>query len=163
MVQSDLYLCEHFTIEINKVSHYLNKQAKKDSVKTTELALLKTMPGIGDILSLTFAYEIENPKRFKTVQRFSSYARLIKPKKTSAGKKAGSGKKKIGNAYLKWGFSEASALFLRHDDRAKKLLQRLQRKGSKSRALGIFNHKVGKAVYFMLLRGDGFMPNKFYA
>ena len=34
---------------------------------------------------------------------------------------------------------------------------------AKARALGILNHKIGKAVFFMLLRQEGFNQNKFFA
>jgi len=47
------------------------------------------------------------------VQDFVSYARLVKCAKESAGKRHGSSGKKIGNAHLKWAFSEAAVLFLR--------------------------------------------------
>ena len=57
--------------------------------------------------------EIENINRFPTVQDFVSYCRLVKCSKESNGKKSGTGGKKIGNAHLKWAFSEAAALFLK--------------------------------------------------
>jgi hypothetical protein len=41
------------------------------------------------ILALVFLYEIQDIKRFPSVQDFSSYTRLIKPVKTSDGKWAG--------------------------------------------------------------------------
>lgn len=163
MIESDLCLCEHYTNEINRLQHYLSMQVKKSSARNMEVALLKTIPGIGDILSLTLAYEINDVSRFPTVQQFSSYARLIKPEKRSAGKKAGGGGKKIGNPHLRWAFSEAGNLMLRADERAKKLLERLQRRGSKARALGVLNHKIGKAVYFMLLRQEGFNQERFFS
>jgi transposase len=76
-------------------------------------ALLKTFPGIGKILGLVILYEIENINRFPSVHDFASYARLVKCSKESNGKKSGTGGKKIGNAHLKWAFSEAAALFLK--------------------------------------------------
>jgi transposase len=85
------------------------------------------------------------------VQHFASYARLIKPKKTSAGKTTGGGGGKIGNQHLKWAFSEASVLFLR-SDAGKLYYQQLQKKHSKAKCLSIIAHKLGRSVYFMLLR-----------
>ena len=163
MVESDLYIIEHYTKEIRKLEHYLAKRVRNDKKRGKAFSLLKTMPGIGDILSLTFTCEIDDIKRFPTVQQFSSYSRLIKPQKTSAGKKAGGGGKKIGNAHLRWAFAEASVLMLRNSEEAKKLLVRLQKRGSKARALGVLNHKVGKAVYFMLHRNEPFAPKRFFA
>jgi transposase len=60
------------------------------------LLCLNTIPGIGKILSLTFLYEIHDIGRFESVQRFASYARLVKCEKSSAGKRTGSSGSKIG-------------------------------------------------------------------
>ena len=66
---------------------------------------------IGRILGLVILYEIHNIHRFPTVQDFVSYCRLVKSAKESAGKRLGTSGKKIGNAHLKWAFSEAAGLF----------------------------------------------------
>ena len=47
------------------------------------------------------------------VQKFASYRRLVKCKAESAGKLYGTQGNKIGNAYLRWAFSEAVVLHLR--------------------------------------------------
>jgi hypothetical protein len=77
---------------------------------------------VGQILALVILYEINDIKRFLTVQNFSSYARLIKPVKESNGKWAGKSNKKIGNHHLKWAIKEAAILMLRSLDQAKELL-----------------------------------------
>jgi transposase len=43
--------------------------------------LLRSIPGVGQILTLVILYEICDIKPFATVQDFSSYARLIRPVK----------------------------------------------------------------------------------
>jgi transposase len=53
--------------------------------------------------------------RFPTGQDVVSYGRLVKCAKKSAGKRLGTASNKIGNAHLKWAFSEAAALFLRNN------------------------------------------------
>jgi transposase len=123
-------------------------------------ALLQTIPGVGKILALIILYEIENIRRFASVQDFVSYSRLVKCAKESNGKKCGSGGSKIGNAHLKWAFSEASVLFLNGNDPAKKYLDRLTKKHGKSKALSILAHKLGRAVYFMLKNKEAFNQNK---
>jgi len=105
-------------------------------------------------------YEIENIRRFPSVQDFVSYSRLVKCAKESNGKKCGSGGGKIGNAHLKWAFSEASILFLKGNEPAKKYLEKLTRKHGKSKALSILAHKLGRAVYFMLKNKEAFNQNK---
>ena len=64
--------------------------------------------------------------------------------------------KKIGNAHLKWAFSEAAVLFLRNNEAGQKLLARLEKKHDKGKALSILAHKLGRAVYYMLKRKMAF-------
>lgn len=123
--------------------------------------LLQTIPGVGRILALVMLYEIEAIDRFETVQDFASYARLVKCAKESNGKKYGSSGKKIGNAHLKWAFSEASVLFLKGNEPAKKYLDRLAQKHGKGKALSILAHKLGRAAYYMLKNKVAFDRDKF--
>jgi len=124
-------------------------------------ALLKSIPGIGRILGLVILYEIETIKRFPSVQDFVSYCRLVKSIKESNGKRYGSSGKKIGNAHLKWAFSEAAVLFLKGNEPAKRYLNRLTAKHGKGKALSILAHKMGRAAYFMLKNKEPFDQKKF--
>jgi transposase len=90
--------------------------------------LLQTVPGIGTILSLVLLYEIHDIHRFPRVQDFASYCRLVNCRKESGGTRLGTSGKKIGNAHLKWAFSEAAALFLRNNPAGQKYLARLEKK-----------------------------------
>jgi hypothetical protein len=47
-------------------------------------------------------------------------------------------------------------LFLRHHPEGQKLLQRLEKKHNKGKALSILAHKLGRAVYSMLKRKIAF-------
>ncbi len=106
-------------------------------------------------------YEIHTIERFATVQDFASYCRLIKCRKESAGKIYGTSGRKIGNAFLKWAFSEAAVLFLRQNPEAQAWLKKLSNKHNKARALTILAHKLGRAVYFMLKRKTLFDQQRF--
>lgn len=117
-----------------------------------DFALLRSIPGIGAVLAATILYEIHDIHRFPSVQHFCSYARLVKPQKTSAGKTTGGGGAKIGNQHLKWAFSEAAVLFIRNHDDGKRYYERLQKRFSKAKAISIIAHKLGRCVYFILLR-----------
>ena len=94
---------------------------------------------------------------------FASYARLVKCAKESAGKKSGYSGKKIGNAYLKWAFSEAAVLFLRGNPEAQKAIARLASKHGKGKALSILAHRLGRAVYVMLTKRQPFDKARFMA
>jgi transposase len=117
---------------------------------------LQTVPGIGKILSLVLLYAIHQIDRFASVQAFASYARLVTCSKESGGKRLGTAGKKIGNAHLKWAFSEAATLFLRNNPQGQKLLARLEKQHDKGKALSILAHKLGRAVYGMLKRKVAF-------
>jgi transposase len=144
---------------LDQLEHDIISFAKEHDLRS--YALLQTIPGVGRILALVILYEIESIDRFPTVQDFVSYGRLIKSIKESNGKKYGSNGKKIGNAPLKWAFSEAAVLFLKGNDQGKRYLERLARKHGKAKALSILAHKLGRAVYFMLKNKEAFNQKKF--
>ena len=122
---------------------------------------MHSINGIGRILALTIIYEIGDIHRFASVQKFASYARLVKCKAESTGKVYGTQGNKIGNAYLKWAFSEASVLLLRHNQNANRYLEKLQKRMSKAKALSALAHKLGRCVYFMLKKERVFDENRF--
>lgn len=158
-VDLDLDIVTFFDKELSRIEWKLRKHAQ--AFNNRDFSLLKTVPGIGDILALTILYEIGNIARFSSVQKFASYSRLVKCKAESAGKVYGSQGNKIGNAHLKWAFSEAAVLYLRGNKKAQCYLTKLQRRMPKSKALSVLAHKIGRAVYYMLKNGRGFDDSRF--
>ena len=120
-VNLDLDLVAFFDKQLGEVEWKLKKQAQ--TCHSKEFNLLKTVPGIGDILALTILCEIGDISRFSSVQKFASYCRLVKCKAESAGKLYGTQGNKIGNAHLKWAFSEAAVLHLRGNEKAQRYLR----------------------------------------
>jgi transposase len=124
---------------------------------------LRSIPGVGKILALVLLYEIHDIHRFPRVQEFVSYCRLVKCARESGGKRYGTAGAKIGNAYLKWAFSEAAVLFLRNNLAGQKYLARLSKRHGKGKALTVLAHKLARAVYYMLRRDTAFDPDKFFS
>jgi transposase len=153
-IEVDLALITYDDELLKDLELYLLNTAKQHDAHT--LYLLQTVPGIGKILSLVLLYEIHDIRRFPSVQNFASYARLVKCSKESGGKRLGTSGNKIGNAHLKWAFSEAATLFLRNNPEGQKLLSRLEKKHDKGKALSILAHQLGRAVYDMLKRQTAF-------
>ena len=153
-IEVDLALITYYDELLKNLELSILKTAKHHDAQT--LYLLQTVPGIGKILSLVLLYEIHQIDRFPSVQDFVSYARLVKCAKESAGKRLGTSGKKIGNAHLKWAFSEAATLFLRNNPQGQQLLARLEKKHNKGKALTILAHKLARAVYYMLKRQTAF-------
>src|SRR5439155_3237106 len=119
-IEVDLALSTYYDQLLGDVELAIVKAAKHHDANT--LYLLQTVPGIGKILSLVLLYEIHDIDRFPRVQDFASYCRLVKCAKESAGKRLGTSGTKIGNAHLKWAFSEAAVSFLRDHPAAQKYL-----------------------------------------
>ena len=153
-IELNLTLIKQYDTLLNDVELYLTRHAKEHD--PNNLYLLHTIPGVGKILALVLLYEIHDINRFERVQNFTSYSRLIKPQKKSAGKVTGSGNRKIGNAYLKWAFSEATLLLIREKQEIKEYHSNLKNKHGKARALAIISHKIGRAVYYMLKNKQAF-------
>ena len=95
------------------------------------------------------------------MRQFASYARLIKCQAESAGKTYGTQGNKIGNAHLKWAFSEAAVLYLRDNPKGQKYIAKLEKRMSKGKALSALAHKIGRAAFFMLKQKTVFNDKKF--
>ena len=122
-VELDLSLIAHYDGLLKNLEQALALMAKGHDAFSYHL--LRSIPGVGRILSLVLLYEIEDVNRFPRVNEFLSYARLVKARKESNGKVYGHSGKKIGNAHLKWAFSEAAVLFLRMNPDGQRFVERL--------------------------------------
>ena len=160
-VQLDLDMLDFYDQTLTKLEQELTVLAKDHDPNS--YFRLRSVPGIGKILSLVILYEIHDINRFPSVQDFASYCRLVKPAKESGGKRLGSGGAKIGNVHLKWAFSEAAVLFLRNNEAAKIYRARLVKRHGKAKSLTILAHKIARAVFFILKRRTVFEPETFFA
>ncbi|MFN7955439.1 MAG: IS110 family transposase [bacterium] len=158
-VEVDLELARILDKRITELELYLVRQAKEHDPKAFHL--LRSIPGVGKVLALTIVYEIHTIERFPTVQDFASYCRLVKCSRESAGKVYGTGGARMGNVHLKWAYSEAAALFLPRNPEGQQLRDRLARKHGKGKAMSILAHRLGRASYHMLRRGEPFDRRRF--
>jgi transposase len=158
-IEIDIELIDHYDRLLTNLERYILRTARVHDPQA--LYLLQSIYGIGKIISMVILYEIHTINRFPRVQDFVSYARLVKCAKKSAGKIKGTSGNKIGNAHLKWAFSEAAVLFLRCNPEGMKYKNRLVSKHGKAKALSILAHKLERAAYYMLKRNQAFDMNKF--
>jgi transposase len=159
-IEVDLSLLDFYDKILPALEFNILKIAREHD--SHSLFLLQSIPGVGKILGLVMLYEIHDIARFPTVQNFSSYSRLVKCARESAGKLSGVKNSKIGNAHLKWAFSEAACLFLKDNQKGQKYHERLVRRHGKGKALGIIAHRLGRAAYFILKNKEPFSMNKFF-
>jgi transposase len=155
----DLALITPYDQLLTDLERSIVKAANHHDANT--LYRLQTVPGIGKILSLVLLYESHDMDRFPRGQEFGSSWRLVKSAKASAGKRLGTSGKNIGNAHLKWAFSEAAALFVRNNPAGQKRLTRLANKHGKGKALTILAHRLARAVYARLNHKTAFDMEQF--
>src|SRR5712692_6872828 len=160
-IETNLALLDHYDRLLTDLELHLTRTAKVHDVNT--FYRLRSVRGIGKILALVLLYEIHDIHRFPSVQDFVSYCRLVKCGKESDGKHYGYSGAKIGNAHLKWAFSEAAVLGLRQNPTAQRFVAHLAQQHGKAKALTIFAHKLARAVYYMLRREQVFDAIRFFA
>jgi transposase len=153
-LKTDLATIRHYDRMILDLEGQLVRTTRK--IAGRDFALLKTVPGIGQALALTLLYEIDDINRFETVQRFSSYCRLVKGTVASGGKIKGLRGAKLGNPYLRWAIGEASGLGRRHHPLIAQWHQDLCASKGKFKANAIVANQLGRALYFMLKNGTAF-------
>jgi transposase len=159
-IDTNLALLDHYDRLLTDLELHLVRTAKVHDVNA--FYRLRSVPGIGKILALVLLYEIHDIHRFPRVQDFVSSCRLVKCAKQSDGKHYGYSGKKIGNAHLKWAFSEAAVLSLRKNPAAQRYVARLAQQHGKAKALTILAHTLARAIYSMLHRGQAFDATKFF-
>lgn len=121
---------------------------------------LRSVSGVGEILASTISLETGDVRRFKKVEHYASYCRLVNSKKLSNGKKKGKGNRKNGNKYLAWAFMEATHYAIRYSDVIRRFYQRKCRKVHKISALNAVAHKLARASYYIMRDGVLFDVNR---
>jgi len=115
-----------------------------------EYALLKSIPGIGEVLAIVIMLESGDIGRFAQVGNFASYARCVDSARYSNGRKKGEGNRKNGNAYLVWAFIEAANFARRFSDEAKRFFERKKARTNNVVATKALAHKLARASYHIL-------------
>jgi transposase len=115
-----------------------------------EYAVLKSVPGIGEILSTVIMLETGPIERFTSAGNYASYARCVGSGRFSNNKKKGEGNRKNGNTYLAWAFVEAAHFALRYNEAAKRFYDRKRARTNGALATKALAHKLARACYHML-------------
>jgi len=121
-----------------------------------DYALLKSVPGIGEVLAVVIMLETGEIQRFAQVGNFASYARCVGSARYSNGKKKGQGNTKNGNAYLVWAFIEAANFARRYHVPAQRFYERKKARTNNLVATKALAHKLARACYHILKEGKPF-------
>jgi len=145
-MESNRVVCQALQQQIAALEKRLEAQVKLQP----GYQLVKTIPGIGQILATTIMLETGTISRFADVGNFSSYCRCVDSLHESNGKKKGSGNTRNGNKYLAWAFLEAANFALRFCPEAKRFYERKKNRTNRVVALKSVAHKLARACYYIL-------------
>ena len=159
IIASDIDVIDVLDPLIKELENKILDQAR--SHNHPDLIRLMSMPGVGKILAMIILYETHDISRFRRVQQYASYSRVVRCNRTSSGKKVDRKGSKIGNPYLKWAFSQIIMGAQKSSERIRKYYQRLEAKHGRPKARARIAHKFCVAAYFMLKNGQPFDEKRF--
>ena len=141
-------LISHFDEAIAMIEDKIEFYTESDP----NIRLLRTIPGIGKVLSLMLNFEIGHIDRFSSIRGFCSYSRVVFPEQTSNGKVTGQGNRKCGNAHIKWALSEAGILSRAKNKEMQSVYAAIliKKKNNKYAAMAAYNHRLANAVYAIM-------------
>ena len=136
-------LIEQSDLKIKEVSTQITKTVKNDEI----CKLLRSVPGIADILSMAIRYEIDDIERFVSSKKLCSYAGLV-PSTYSTGGITYQGRiTKQGNRWLRWALVEAAHSAISSDLGLKQFYNKIAAKRGKNRAKIAVARKLLEIIY----------------
>jgi transposase len=125
------------------------------------MLLLKSLPGVGDMLAIVIEREVGSIARFPSAPQFSSYCGTT-PRISSSGGKTRYGRLRTeSNQYLKWAFIEAAnAVAAHHAQRgwttrhASRLYVRIRSRKGSSVAIGAVARHLAESAFWILTKNE---------
>jgi transposase len=158
-LSTNLSVMQALQMQIDKLEQRLREKTRL----RPEFRVLKSAPGIGEVLATMIMLETVTVSRFAAVGNFSSYCRCVDSVHTSNHKKKGEGNRKNGNKYLAWAFIEAANFAVRYCPEAKRFYQRKKAKTNNVVATKALAHKLARACYHMLREQKPFDVRRCFA
>jgi transposase len=109
MIQVQLTSLDQLEVQIEEIENQIAATFKP----SPEVRLLRTIPGVGEILAPPIWLEIGEVERFPRAENLASYAGLVPRIIASGGRIRHGGTCRNVNHYLKWGFVEAATCAVR--------------------------------------------------
>jgi transposase len=132
---------------------------------TPSIQLLKSLPGVGDILAIVIEREIGTIDRFDTAGRLASYAGVVPTVHASGGKTRLGHMRKPSNQYLKWAFIEAANVVVRHRHHPAwkgkyvcHIYDQVARRKGHAVAVGAVARHLAESAFWILKRQQPYRP-----
>ncbi len=132
--------------EIRQLEREILRQIRPDFL----FPLIKSIPGVGDILAPTIRLETGPIERFASAGRYVSYCRAVGSQRLSNSVVKGQGNTKNGNRYLAWAWVEAANYAIRYSPSIRRFYQRKQARTHRVVALKAVGHKLARAGYYVM-------------
>ncbi len=154
MIQVQLTSLDQLEAQIEEIEDHIAVALKP----SPEVRLLRTVPGIGDILAPLIWLEIGDIDRFPRAENLAGYAGLVPRIIASGGRIRHGGTCRNINHYLKWGFVEAATCAIRikayRGTHIERLYQRLAPAKGHGRAIVAVARHLAEASYWVLRKGQ---------
>ena len=154
-VEEQLILLDQVSAQIEEIEKHIRQVVEM----TPMMQLIKSLPGVGDILAIVIALEIGSVERFGSGEHLASYSGTV-PRVNSSGGKTYYGRVKPDvNHYLKWAFIEAASCIGLQQKRMEgrhvvDLLKRVQKQKGYAKAAVAVGRHLAEATYHMLKRNE---------
>jgi transposase len=120
-----LRMLDHLDAEIKEMEKRLRNHYTKHPVWQEDVAILRSMPGIGLLTSLTILAELGDWRRFKRSPSVANFAGLV-PRVDKSNKKCHYGRiTKQGPRHLRWILSEAALVSIKYVPRYRELYDKV--------------------------------------
>ncbi len=135
------------------------KQIREVVALTPEMKLLRTVPGVGEILAIVIALEVGEVDRFPACEHLASYGGTV-PRVHSSGGRTYHGKVRPDvNRYLKWALVEAANCIVLNQNRMSqhhtvRLYRRVKTHKGHGKAVVAVARHLAEAAYWVLKKGE---------
>jgi transposase len=158
-IKANLAVMQTLQVEIDNLEKVLAKHCRTEP----GYRLLKTVDGIGEVLSTVILLETGDITRFADVGNYASSCRCVGSRHESNGKKKGEGNTQNGNRYLAWAFVEAANFAVRYCEPARRFYQKKKAKRNSTVAIKAVAHKLARACYHILRNKETFSVKRCFA
>jgi transposase len=147
--------------EIEERIDRLEKQIKESIARVEWVRLLKTLPGVGNILGATIYLEIGEVSRFPTAAHIAAYAGLVPTVHASGGKTHYGPISRQANHYLKWAFIEAANCTVIHchkysNQHVGRLYERLRERKCHGKAATAVARHLAESSWWILTKKQAY-------
>jgi transposase len=141
-----------------KIEYALISSLERAPLLADRLKRLRTIPGVGPITALTWALEIGDASRFRTIKQAISYCGLCGEEKSSADKVMRTPLSKQRNKHIQRVLVEAAKLAPRQNQELALVYEREKQRGNGNRATLAVARKMVAYLLAVDRRGQDFVP-----